>query len=61
MNVFFYKESKSKKNLFLCLGREWGGGGARDSKIFFYKESKSKKQNYFFGVGGGGAGVGGGD
>ena len=42
----FYKESKSKKNIYFFLGGE--GGGARVSE-YFYKESKSKKKLFFLG------------
>ena len=57
MNVFFfYKESKSKKNLFLCLGREWGGGGLEIVKYFFTKNLNQKNKIIFSGWGGVGRG-----
>ena len=52
--IFFYKESKSKKNVF-WVAQE----GPRVSEFFFYYESKSKMKKKLGGGGGGGVGLGG--
>ena len=44
---FFYKETKSKKNL--VVGRGWGGGVARVSHFFsFFKRIQVWKKCFFF-------------